>query len=298
MVCRIAALLIVWTLSPLARGADAKQELLSFLPDQLVAGVSPAGPAEHFPGQGLFDYMDGGAELYLAYGFTDVAVRPYAQGDRKANLEIYKMGGPLDGFGILATQSKGERVEVEAGVGANQSLGMVNFFKGAHYVRIVAVSPPDKTKELLLTLARAAAGRIPGEAKIPAEAALLPEGAIKGSLRYLPNPETARTVWFDGEGELVLLPGARAFTAGYAGADGDLQATRIAYPTAADAAKACAALLMKLGLKPDPASKACAATGQTPDDAVSAIATDGAVLRWLQGASDPAAALAWLKKIR
>ena len=52
--------------------------------------------------------MNGGAELYLAYGFVDIGVRTYQKNDLKATAEIYRMGGPQDAFGIYAHAAKGD----------------------------------------------------------------------------------------------------------------------------------------------------------------------------------------------
>jgi hypothetical protein len=55
-----------------------------------------------FNGAALFGYIDGGAELYLEYGFSvmSVAEIEYMQGRYKT--EIYKMNGPEEAFGIFS----------------------------------------------------------------------------------------------------------------------------------------------------------------------------------------------------
>ena len=162
---------------------------------------------------------------------------------------------------------------------------------------MVAKSDPVKAKDLLIHLAKQVAGSIPGESKTPVEVGLLPEGAVKGSLRYLVNPETARTIWFDGEGELILTKNARAVTAFYPGEDADIQASRIAYPDQASAKKACQALGKKLSLKTETKGE-CAASGKTEDDVFTALAAKDGVLRWVTGASDQKSANAWLAKVK
>jgi hypothetical protein len=114
----------------------------------------------------------------------------------------------------------------------------------------------------------------------------------------LVNPETARTIWFDGEGELVLTNRAKAVTAFYPSGDADIQASRIAYPDKAAAVKACRALGKKLSLKTSEAKGECAAVGKTEDDVFVALAAKDGVLRWVTGAADQKAADAWLAKIK
>jgi len=55
-----------------------------------------------FNSSALFGYINGGAELYLEYGFSTVSVTEieYLQGKYKT--EIYKMNGPEEAFGIFS----------------------------------------------------------------------------------------------------------------------------------------------------------------------------------------------------
>ena len=268
----------------------AAEKASDYFPDE------SAGKIEVFKGQKLFDYMNGGAELYLAYGFVEIAVWNYSTAGNKATVGIYEMGSPAEAYGIFSHTSKGDPVDV--GVPAVLARGMLSFHKGKFYVRVVAKSDPVKAKDLLIALGKQVAGAVPGKSRVPKEVALLPEGAIKGSLRYLLNPETARTIWFDGEGELILTKKAKAVTAFYPGGDSDIQATRIAYPDKDSANKACQALGKKLSLKTAEAKGECTATGKTPDDVFAALATLDGVLRWVTGAPDQKAASGWLARVK
>lgn len=53
-------------------------------------------------GTSLFGYIDGGAELYLEYGFSEVSVTEINYMNGKYNTEIYKMNGPEEAFGIFS----------------------------------------------------------------------------------------------------------------------------------------------------------------------------------------------------
>jgi hypothetical protein len=55
-----------------------------------------------FKGASLFGYIDGGAELYLEYGFSVVLVTEIAFMGGKYKTEIYKMNGPEEAFGIFS----------------------------------------------------------------------------------------------------------------------------------------------------------------------------------------------------
>ncbi|MFH1862636.1 MAG: DUF6599 family protein, partial [bacterium] len=83
----------------------------------------------------LFDYMDGGAELYLEYEFRALFVREYhfhEGGD--LCVEIYKYSKPEDAYGIFSLDTTG--VAVEIGQGGKKTPSAVRFWKYRYYVRI------------------------------------------------------------------------------------------------------------------------------------------------------------------
>ncbi len=55
-----------------------------------------------FKGPALFGYMDGGAELYLEYGFTAAEITGLSLAGADYKIEIFKMKGPEESFGIFS----------------------------------------------------------------------------------------------------------------------------------------------------------------------------------------------------
>ncbi|HOX44368.1 MAG TPA: hypothetical protein PK668_12265 [Myxococcota bacterium] len=288
----LAALLCLSAPAAPAAGAEPPQ-VIALLPGADAAlGIVPGEPAEHFVGRRLFDYMDGGAELYLGFGFDELGVRRYRLGDASARVAIYRMGGPAEAFGICAFGGRGTAQDV--GGPASLTNGMLSFFRGRFYVRVVAETPATQATAALLALGRATYARLPGDSLPPAELAHLPEGALPGSQRYLVHPDTARTLWLEGEADVLFEGGGQAVLALYPGADGDLQLTRAAYPSPTAAGAAAQALGQKLGLKPADGGLA----GVGPDETHQLVRVEGAVLRWVGGARDATEAAAWLAKLR
>jgi hypothetical protein len=56
----------------------------------------------NFSGSSLFGYMDGGAELYLEYGFSALIVMDIGFRGGRYKTEVYKMNGPEEAFGIYS----------------------------------------------------------------------------------------------------------------------------------------------------------------------------------------------------
>ena len=55
-----------------------------------------------YPAQALYDYINGGAEVYYEYGFSTVDVGYYSQGEREILVEVYTMSGPQAAMGIYS----------------------------------------------------------------------------------------------------------------------------------------------------------------------------------------------------
>jgi hypothetical protein len=121
---------------------------------------------ERFVKDSLFGYIDGGAELYFPYGFETVDVGHFTRTPgipaREITIEVYRMGSPLEAFGIYSLQREGDEESSAALPYPNWILpGQAAFVKGAHYVTIQGVPADDgSVKEM----AAAVAGRIePGD---------------------------------------------------------------------------------------------------------------------------------------
>lgn len=55
---------------------------------------------EHFPGQKLFDHINGGADIYYEYGFVQVHVGYYQKNDQEILVERYQMTDRMAAYGI------------------------------------------------------------------------------------------------------------------------------------------------------------------------------------------------------
>lgn len=123
----------------------------------------------------LFDYMDGGAEVYLAFSFKEAFVRKY-QGPNKDEiaLDIYDMGTPEEAFGIFSC----DRQDPEAGIGQESEYGpgLLRFRQGRYFVSITAAGDEKSAEKALLELGRTVAPL------------LGPPGALPAVLQWLPEP--------------------------------------------------------------------------------------------------------------
>ncbi|HEX9933932.1 MAG TPA: DUF6599 family protein, partial [bacterium] len=72
---------------------------------ELEPGWMPQGQPVHYMPDNLYEYIDGEAELYLSYGFKELAALVYYAGspeDTFVTVDVYDMDKPLDAFGLYS----------------------------------------------------------------------------------------------------------------------------------------------------------------------------------------------------
>ncbi|MDH7493823.1 MAG: hypothetical protein QHH44_08030 [Candidatus Saccharicenans sp.] len=78
---------------------------------ETIAGWKLEAPPQIITRENIFDYLDGGGELYLAYKFNRLLVWRYRaekESDEEILVEIYEMQHPDEAFGLLSLDWTGE----------------------------------------------------------------------------------------------------------------------------------------------------------------------------------------------
>jgi len=134
--------------------------------------------------ESLYDYIDGGAELYLSYDFRRVVHRTYVrEGMPDILVDVFDMGTSQNAFGVFSHSR--EKIEAEFGQGSQYTAGLLLFWKGRYYVAILASPETEDSKRALLELAGIIDGAIDNEGPLPGVVGLLPcDGLVEESVRY------------------------------------------------------------------------------------------------------------------
>jgi hypothetical protein len=88
-----------------------------------------------FKGESLYDYIDGAAEVYLAYNYRQASVRRYVKPNQPDIIaDVYQMGSSEDAFGVFSL----EHQDPEAGIGQGSEFGgsLLRFWKGRYFVTV------------------------------------------------------------------------------------------------------------------------------------------------------------------
>jgi hypothetical protein len=151
-----------------------------------LAGWTPVGPPQEFKGDDLFVYIDGGAEIYLEYGFSRAVVQDYGDaGGRTVSLELFEMTDPAAAFGAYSFKTTGKGGALDLGQGGQLEDYYLNFWKGDYLITITGFNDDQETVGGLLAVAKATDHTVPGEGRHPPIINILPaEGLDSGSVLY------------------------------------------------------------------------------------------------------------------
>lgn len=126
----------------------------------------------------LYDYMDGGAEVYLAFDFRQVWTRKYsAPGGKELTLDIYDMGSPEEAFGIFSC----DREDPGAGIGQDSEygFGLLRFRQGRFFVTVMTAEEGEAAGKAVLDIGRAVAEELGPPGPGPGMVGFLPPEALR-----------------------------------------------------------------------------------------------------------------------
>ncbi len=125
----------------------------------------------------LYDYMNGGAEVYLSFDYRKVCVRHYTgPNDGEIALDVYDMGTSAEAFGVFSVSI--EDPEVGLGQGSEFGAGLLKFWKGKYFVSVVNMGMDESADSMLLEIGKAVDEAIESTGPYPELAALLPRSGL------------------------------------------------------------------------------------------------------------------------
>ena len=193
-------------------------------PDQL-PGWRVAEPPRLYPGEQLFDLIDGGAMLYQEYGFVEaLSCRYEGPGGASLQIEIYRMSSPESAYGIYSMMQSAGGAPVDAGQEARLAGDYIAVWKGSCYISVTALGPRESVGGALLQAGRLIAAGIPAAGSRPAIVDRLPPDGLVDR-KYLRGSLGLANVHIFGpgdpfrvkEGACGLYAGRQLFLLRYAG---------------------------------------------------------------------------------
>lgn len=156
------------------------------------------GAAESYDAKGLYGYINGGAEIYLEYGFRRVLGQRAARERHELQCDIYEMTNAEAAFGMFSTL-RGRCASTLPGTAWHcVTPEQILFAKGKYLVSIVPYDRSSETRDAAMKAARALAGRIrEAEYRTPKPFGSAPFTTSQKTLRFLRGPLAVQSVLGD-----------------------------------------------------------------------------------------------------
>lgn len=169
---------IVMTVLSCGNGSSPKEtgDPAGLMPDA-PDGWEQTGSTQTYTGFELSDYINGGAEAYLAYGFRRVVVREFTNADgARLTIDIYEMDSPENAYGVFSTDRAGKSWPI--GADAAYGSGLLSFWKGPYFVSVMCYPAPPNVKDVIRELGVIIAEKITAESKRPEILRILPDSDV------------------------------------------------------------------------------------------------------------------------
>lgn len=192
VICATLALATAQAQSPASRGsgfrtpsvAASQTQFASFLREPLPGHMRAQAAPSFYNPDGLYQYIDGGADVYLLYDFKDLLHQDFKSAPAELTVDIYEMGNSEDAFGIYAAERSPTYKFVSIGAEGYRDKGVVNFLQDRYYVKLSGSG--ENVDGLLDQFARLLSGRIGGTRTLPALLEKLPrEHRVPHSEQYV-----------------------------------------------------------------------------------------------------------------
>ncbi len=214
-------------------GCHVGTKLEKMLPQEReIGGIARAGPVQQFAGKRLVEFINGAAELYFAYGFRDAVAAKYRLADgSEVAVEIYEVDRPENAYGLYSFDSEGSHPDV--GHEAVYAAGLLKFWKGAFFVRILAENDTDEIKQLLVRIGQSIANKIEERGDKPDIVNRVPAtGVVPESLQYFHKQICLNNIYYLADVNVLHLnESTDAISYRYRVGDGVVRVMLVQYPT-------------------------------------------------------------------
>ncbi|MFQ5789420.1 MAG: DUF6599 family protein [Acidobacteriota bacterium] len=181
------------------------RDVRALLPsEESVEPWKTADEALSYRADNLYNFINGGAEVYLEYGFVQVISQEYAWEEDSIICTVYEMEDPQAAFGIFSYTRSPQKSPLSLGDGAVMGAFQLAFWQDRYFVIVESFSQSEKLRQALAHFARRISRNIGDHADPPALLqSLPPEQLILGSEKLLKGRLAVDSLFFLGAGGLV-----------------------------------------------------------------------------------------------
>jgi len=215
LACGLLVVLLVGGCAPVPNEESHGVTGPSFPAD--VIGWTAEGDAEVYDTESIYRYIDGHAEVYLAYGMKRCVSRRYirSEGGGEIVVDLFEMASPADAFGVFSHDRYGE--EAAVGQGGVFRYSWLSFWTGSWYGSVYSSDDGAEARDAVLAVGRAVAEGLPEGGEVPTLVDRLPTvGLDESSVCFLRSPQILNAhVWVGNENLFGLGPEVEAVVGTY-----------------------------------------------------------------------------------
>ncbi len=177
------------------------------LPDRIDEKWVARGPTRVFAGGELFGHINGGAELFLEFGFENLTVCKYINDNLVLELEVYKMENTLAALGIYLIKTGPETPLKEISARNTANPYQVVITSGRFFIQVNNFSGNKELLSLMINLSQTLVDQIDKPETTDLFAYLTKENIIEGSQVIFRGPFGLQSIYTFGKGDILLLGG-------------------------------------------------------------------------------------------
>jgi hypothetical protein len=211
-------------------------------------GWAKAGVLRTFTGQDLFNQIDGGAELFLEFGFSKMRLQAYTRDKSELTLNAYEMESAASALGIYLMKMGKETPFPEVAARNSSEEAQLTVFKGRYFVQIDNLGDEPAAKADAVAMANSFLNGITGEPVVSPLAELPVEDRVPASERLIRGPYGLQPYFTFGEGDILSMGGKVFGALAEYRAAGGVSFTRLIVPYPSPDAAAAALAHLKANL--------------------------------------------------
>ena len=223
----------------LAAGCGRAEPSHDLFPDrEAIPGWTPAGEAQVFDSDTLYDQVNGQADSFFVYGFEQVHVQTYENAaGGLLRVEIWQMDTASNAYGLYTMLRSGEPVAI-GNAGDTDPGRRIDFWQDRAFVRVFSFTP-ENPATLEMFAVQVASALQPGGQPPPLIERLPKEGLVQDSEVFFHQETSIQDyLWLGGQNLLSLGAETDAVLARYLIHDTGVWLLLVGYPEDAAAAKA------------------------------------------------------------
>ena len=175
--------------------------------DSFDTGWTQSNPTEKYFQNDLYGHINGGAELFLEFGFDSLFVKDYSHDSLELSLEVYCMDSPEAALGIYLMKCGKEKAIAQVQTRNTGSVYQILAVKNRYYIQCNNFKGNEKIKPDMFDLVNNLLKTIPPDQYIILFNLLPEKNRIAGSELIVRGPYALQPIYTFGEGDIFLLKG-------------------------------------------------------------------------------------------